>query len=216
MMEDKSVKNFFNIIDSVLLCMFRVFAFCVMLYGVAYLGEIHGVILLIILCIFGVFYSKEILNNFKKDTDDESNLTVKYKYVGEYEKPKKQTVGSAGIDLFNNTDKAFTIKPNESVYIPTGMFVEIPEGYVGLLFARGSLGYKYGCTLTNSVGVIDSDYRGEIMARITNISQESHTIKAGERCIQLVIVPVPDTKYVEDELNVTERGTNGFGSTGRD
>ena len=69
-MEDKSVKNFFNIIDSVLLCMFRVFAFCVMLYGVAYLGEIPGVILLIILCIFGVFYSKEILNNFKKDTDE--------------------------------------------------------------------------------------------------------------------------------------------------
>lgn len=216
MTEENIIKNFFNIIDSVLLCMFRVFAFCVMLYGVAYLGEIPGVILLIILCIFGVFYSKEILNNFKKDTDDESNLTVKYKYVGEYEKPKKQTVGSAGIDLFNNTDKAFTIKPNESVYIPTGMFVEIPEGYVGLLFARGSLGYKYGCTLTDSVGVIDSDYRGEIMARITNISQESHTIKAGERCIQLVIVPVPDTKYVEDELNVTERGTNGFGSTGRD
>lgn len=215
-MEDKSVKNFFNIIDSVLLCMFRVFAFCVMLYGVTYLGGIAGGILLIILCIFGVFYSKEILNNFKKDTDDESNLTVKYKYVGEYEKPKKQTVGSAGIDLFNNTDKAFTIKPNESVYIPTGMFVEIPEGYVGLLFARGSLGYKYGCTLTNSVGVIDSDYRGEIMARITNISQESHTIKAGERCIQLVIVPVPDTEYVEEELSDSERGTGGFGSTGRE
>lgn len=211
-----SIKNFFNIIDSVLLCMFRVFAFCVMLYGVAYLGGIVGALLLIILCIFGVFYSKEILNNFKKDTDDESNLTVKYKYIGNYEKPKKQTVGSAGIDLFNNTDKDFVINPSESVYIPTGMFVEIPEGYVGLLFARGSLGYKYGCTLTNSVGVIDSDYRGEIMARITNISQESHTIKAGERCIQLVIVPVPDTKYVEDELNVTERGTNGFGSTGRD
>ena len=215
-MEDMSIKNFFNIIDSVLLCMFRVFAFCVMLYGVAYLGGIVGALLLIILCIFGVFYSKEILNNFKKDTDDESNLTVKYKYIGNYEKPKKQTVGSAGIDLFNNTDKDFVINPSESVYIPTGMFVEIPEGYVGLLFARGSLGYKYGCTLTNSVGVIDSDYRGEIMARITNISQESHTIKAGERCIQLVIVPVPDTKYVEDELNVTERGTNGFGSTGRD
>lgn len=214
-MEDTSVKNFFNIIDSVLFCMFRVFAFCVMLYGVAYLGGIAGAILLIILCIFGIFYSKEILNNFKKDTEDESNLTVKYKYVGEYEKPKKQTVGSAGIDLFNNTDKAFTIKPNESVYIPTGMFVEIPEGYVGLLFARGSLGYKGGCTLTNSVGVIDSDYRGEVMARITNISQKPHTIKAGERCVQLVIVPVPDTEYIEDELNVTERGTNGFGSTGR-
>ena len=72
-----------------------------------------------------------------------------------------------------------------------------------------------GCTLTNSVGVIDSDYRGEVMARITNISQESHTIKAGERCVQLVIVPVPETEYIEEELNVTERGTNGFGSTGR-
>lgn len=213
-MEDTSVKNFFNIIDSVLLCMFRVFAFCVMLYGVAYLGEIPGVILLIILCIFGVFYPKEI-PSLKKDKGCEGSLTVKYKYVGNYEKPKKQTVGSAGIDLFNNTDKAFTIKPNESVYIPTGMFVEIPEGYVGLLFARGSLGYKYGCTLTNSVGVIDSDYRGEIMARITNISKEQHIIKPGERCVQLVIVPAPDTEYVEEELSDSERGTGGFGSTGR-
>ena len=142
-------------------------------------------------------------------------MKVKYRYVGNYEKPKKQTVGSAGIDLFNNTDKAFTIKPNESVYVPTGMFVEIPDGYVGLLFARGSLGYKYGCTLTNSVGVIDSDYRGEVMARITNISQEPHTIEAGERCVQLVIVPVPDTEYVEEELSDTERGISGFGSTGR-
>lgn len=96
------------------------------------------------------------------------------------------------------------------------MFVEIPEGYVGLLFARGSLGYKYGCTLTNSVGVIDSDYRGEIMARITNISQEPHTIKPGERCVQLVIIPAPDTEYVEEELSDSERDTGGFGSTGRE
>lgn len=213
-MEDKSVKNFFNIIDSVLFCMFRVFAFCVMLYGVAYLGGIAGVILLIILMIFGIFCSKEVLD-FKEDKGCEGNLTIKYKYVGEYEKPKKQTVGSAGIDLFNNTDKDIIINPGEYAIISTGMFVEIPEGYVGLLFARGSLGYKYGCTLTNSVGVIDSDYRGEVMARITNISQKSHTIKAGERCVQLVIVPVPETEYVEEELNVTERGTNGFGSTGR-
>ena len=194
--------------------MFRVFAFCVMLYGVIYLGGIAGGILLIILCIFGVFYPKEI-PNLKKYKGCEGSLTVKYKYIGNYEKPKKQTVGSAGIDLFNNTDKDITIKPGEYAIISTGFYVEIPEGYVGLLFARGSLGYKYGCTLTNSVGVIDSDYRGEVMARITNISQESHTIKAGERCVQLVIVPVPDTEYIEEELNNTERGTNGFGSTGR-
>lgn len=213
-MEDTSVKNFFSIIDSVLFCMFRVFAFCVMLYGVTHLGGIAGGILLIILCIFGVFYPKEI-PSLKKDKGCEGSLTIKYKYVGNYEKPKKQTVGSVGIDLFNNTDKAFTIKPNESVYIPTGMFVEIPEGYVGLLFARGSLCYKYGCTLTNSVGVIDSDYRGEIMTRITNISKEQHIIKPGERCVQLVIVPAPDTEYVEKELSDSERGTGGFGSAGR-
>lgn len=142
-------------------------------------------------------------------------MKIKYRYIGNYEKPKKQTVGSAGIDLFNNTDKDIEIKPGEYAIISTGFYVEIPEGYVGLLFARGSLGYKYGCTLTNSVGVIDSDYRGEVMARITNISRESHTIKSGERCVQLVIVPVPETEYIEEELNVTERGTNGFGSTGR-
>ena len=213
-MEDMSVKNFFNIIDSVLLCMFRVFAFCVMLYGVTYLGGIAGGILLIILCIFGVFYPKEI-PSLKKDKGCEGSLTVKYKYVGNYEKPKKQTVGSAGIDLFNNTDKDIEIKPGEYAIISTGFFVEIPEGYVGLLFARGSLGYKYGCTLTNSVGVIDSDYRGEVMARITNISQEPHTIKAGERCVQLAIMPILDTEYVEDDLSDTERGISGFGSTGR-
>ena len=69
---------------------------------------------MIILCIFGVFYPKEI-HSLKKDKSCEGSLTVKYKYVGNYEKPKKQTVGSAGIDIFNNTDKAFTIKPNESV-----------------------------------------------------------------------------------------------------
>lgn len=142
-------------------------------------------------------------------------MKIKYRYIGNYEKPKKQTVGSTGIDLFNNTDKDITINPGEYAIISTGFYVEIPEGYVGLLFARGSLGYKYGCTLINSVGVIDSDYRGEVMARITNISQESHTIKAGERCAQLVIVPIPDTEYIEEELNDTERGTNGFGSTGR-
>lgn len=115
-------------------------------------------------------------------------MKIKYQYKGNYQSPKKQTIGSAGIDLFNNTDKDITIKPGEYAIISTGFHVEIPEGYVGLLFARGSLGYKYGCTLTNSVGVIDSDYRGEVMARITNISQEQHTIKAGERCVQLVFL----------------------------
>lgn len=142
-------------------------------------------------------------------------MRIKYQYKGNYQSPKKQTVGSAGIDLFNNTDKDIAIEPGEYAIISTGFYVEIPDGYVGLLFARGSLGYKYGYTLTNSVGVIDSDYRGEVMARITNISQAPHTIKAGERCVQLVIMPILDTEYVEEELSDTERGISGFGSTGR-
>lgn len=89
-------------------------------------------------------------------------MRIKYQYKGNYQSPKKQTVGSAGIDLFNNTDKDITINPGEYTIISTGFYVEIPEGYVGLLFARGSLGYKYGCTLTNSVGVIDSESLVEI------------------------------------------------------
>ena len=89
------------------------------------------------------------------------------------------------------------------------------RGYVGLLFARSSLGFKYSCTLANSVGVIDSDYRGEIKAKIINHGKEAHTFTPGERFAQLVIVPVPQIELVESELSETERGEGGFGSTGK-
>ena len=142
-------------------------------------------------------------------------MKINFKYIGDFDAPKIQTSGAAGLDLFNNEKEIRILEEGKSIVISTGFYVEIPEGYVGLLFTRGSLGYKYGCTLTNSVGVIDSDYRGEVMARITNISQDPHTIKAGERCVQLVIMPILDTEYVEDELSNPERGISGFGSTGR-
>lgn len=143
------------------------------------------------------------------------SIKIKYRYEGNFEKPKKQTSGAAGIDLVNNDAHSCTVEVGDSAIISTGVFIEIPEGYVGLLFARSSLGFKYSCTLANSVGVIDSDYRGEIKAKIVNHGKEAHTFTPGERFAQLVIVPVPQIELVESELSETERGEGGFGSTGK-
>lgn len=143
-------------------------------------------------------------------------MKINYKYVGIYEEPKMQTNGSAGIDLVNNSENSFVISPNESVVIPTGMFIEIPKGYVGLLFVRSSLGFKQDLTLSNAVGVIDSDYRGEIKAKIINHSPLTRIIEKGERFCQLVIVPYLKPELVKvDELEKTKRNIGGMGSTGK-
>lgn len=143
-------------------------------------------------------------------------MKINYKYVGIYEEPKMQTDGSAGIDLVNNSESSFVILPNESVVIPTGMFIEIPKGYVGLLFVRSSLGFKQDLTLSNAVGVIDSDYRGEIKAKIINHSPLTRIIEKGERFCQLVIVPYLTPELVKvDELEKTKRNIGGMGSTGK-
>lgn len=97
----------------------------------------------------------------------------------------------------------------------TGIAVEIPKGYVGLLFSRSSV-YKVGDVLCNSVGVIDSDYRGEIIFKFYNVMSTGKKYNIGDRIGQLVIIPIPDIELVEvNELNNTERGANGFGSTGK-
>lgn len=143
-------------------------------------------------------------------------LDIKFKYIGDFKPPQIQTDGAAGIDLFNNSNNGVTIEPGEVKEVSTGFFVEIPKGYVGLIFARSSLGFKYNCTLINSVGVIDSDYRGEIKAKIVNLGKITHTIGEGERCVQLVIVPHIQANFIQvDKLSETDRGTAGFGSTGK-
>lgn len=143
-------------------------------------------------------------------------MRIKYKYVGNFDAPRKQTADAAGVDLFNNTNNNIEIKPGESKIVDTGFFIEIPKNYVGLLAPRSSLGFKFDCTLSNSVGIIDSDYRGEVKAKIINLSKNTHIIEPGERVAQLVIVPIAQYELEKVEaLSETDRGEKGFGSTGR-
>lgn len=129
------------------------------------------------------------------------------------------TIGSpfaAGADLYSAEKKEITVKPGETNFIGTGIATEIPEGYVGLVFARSGLACKRDLAPANKVGVIDSDYRGEIKVAIHNHGTEARTIEKGERIAQMVIVPYLTAEYEEtEELSETVRGEGGFGSTGR-
>ena len=130
--------------------------------------------------------------------------------------PTYETEGSAGADLRAYLDEPVTLMPGERKLIPTGLAVAVPTGYGGFVFARSGLSSKYGVSLANCVGVIDSDYRGEVKISVINHSDEPYTVKNGERIAQLVIMPVDLCEYgLCDELDDTERGTGGFGSTGR-
>lgn len=131
--------------------------------------------------------------------------------------PEVKTEFSAGADLKAKAEKPIVIKPSESAEIHTGVYLEIPNGYVGLLFVRSSFGKK-GLMLKNSVGVIDSDYRGEIIALVMNNSSEDIVLTDGERFSQIVIVPclsLKDNIEVVEQLEKTGRGGGGFGSTGK-
>ena len=122
---------------------------------------------------------------------------------------------SAGADLYACLNEAVSIAPGQAFLIHTGIALEIPEGCAGLIFARSGLASKKGLAPSNKVGVIDSDYRGEIMVSLFNHSKEAQTVEPGERIAQLVITPYITAKWnVTDELNETDRGKGGFGSTG--
>lgn len=131
--------------------------------------------------------------------------------------PQRATEGSAGADLFACIDEPVEIKPGEIKVIKTGIAIEIPDkNYAAFVYARSGLGIKHGICLANGVGVIDSDYRGEICVGLCNISQTSYTVEQGERVAQMVIMPVDCAVYEEViDINSTERGTGGFGSTGK-
>lgn len=124
---------------------------------------------------------------------------------------------SAGADLYALTNgEAVTFQPNETKIIHTGIAMEIPEGYAGLIYARSGIANKCGLAPSNKVGVVDSDYRGEIMVSLHNHSNEVQEIADGERIAQMVIAPFLNVEYNEvDELSDTERGIGGFGSTGK-
>ena len=129
--------------------------------------------------------------------------------------PTYGTEYSAGADLYALLELKIEIKPHETVFVHTGISVEIPEGYCGLIFARSSMGAKRGLAPANKVGVIDADYRGEIMVTLHNHSEIPQTVEPGERIAQLAIVPFLKAEFeVAEELSDTTRGAGGFGSTG--
>ena len=131
--------------------------------------------------------------------------------------PAYATAGSAGMDLRACIDEPMTLRPMERVKVPAGFAIALPgPQWAAYIFARSGLGIKSGITLPNCVGVIDSDYRGEIVVALVNLSDTDYTIQPGDRVAQLVIMPVTQAEItVVDELDETERGTGGFGSTGR-
>ena len=122
---------------------------------------------------------------------------------------------AAGADLYACLDGDITVKPHETVLIPTGIAMEIPLGYAGLIYARSGLATKKGLAPANKVGVVDCDYRGEVKVALHNHSEIAQTVSAGERVAQMVIAPYLAAEFVvADELSDTVRGAGGFGSTG--
>ena len=129
--------------------------------------------------------------------------------------PAYGSADAAGADLYAVMDAPLSLAPGQTALVKTGLAVEIPAGFVGLVCARSGLATKRGLAPANKVGVIDADYRGEIMVALHNHSAETQTIEHGERVAQLVLVPYLTASYEQAEsLTDTDRGAGGFGSTG--
>ena len=123
---------------------------------------------------------------------------------------------AAGADIYAALEEAVTIEPGETKLIPTGLAFEIPEGYAGFVFARSGMATKRNLAPANKVGVIDSDYRGEVMTALHNHGRESQNVEPGERIAKMVIAPYITANFIlSDSLDDTDRGEGGFGSTGR-
>lgn len=132
-----------------------------------------------------------------------------------YELPRYETVGAAGLDLRAHLDGPVTLEPLERRLIPTGLYIELPYGYEAQVRPRSGLSLKRGLTCVNAVGTVDSDYRGELRVPLINLSREAQEIAPGERIAQLVLAKHGIVAWQEvDELEGSERGAGGFGSTG--
>ena len=144
-------------------------------------------------------------------------LSVKVKKLApEARLPEYGSPEAAGADLHACLPAPVSIAPGETAFIPTGLAVEIPRGYAGFVYARSGLSCKRGLAPANKVGVIDSDYRGEVLVCLHNHGGEAQTVEDGDRVAQLVVAPVAQANFVEAEaLADTVRGAGGLGSTGR-
>ena len=142
---------------------------------------------------------------------------VKIKLLNENAKiPTYGSIDAAGADIYANIDSEITIKPHETVFIKTGLAFAIPKGLVGLVYARSGLSCKQGLAPANKVGVIDSDYRGELMVALHNHSEEEKIVHPNDRIAQIVFTPYVKASFLEtNNLDETIRGNGGFGSTGQ-
>ena len=144
-------------------------------------------------------------------------MIVKIKNLSNNQLPAYQTAGAAGVDLRANLPEApISLAPLERTLVPTGLYLEVPEGYEAQVRPRSGLAAKHGITVINSPGTIDSDYRGEVRVPIVNLSNETFTIAHGERIAQMVFAKYEQVTFQEaTALSETERGSAGFGSTGK-
>ncbi|NOZ34681.1 MAG: dUTP diphosphatase [Chlorobi bacterium] len=143
-------------------------------------------------------------------------MNIKIVNTSKHKLPAYETELSAGMDLRANTDKPVTLKPLGRALIKTGLFIELPEGYEAQIRPRSGLAYKHGISVLNTPGTIDADYRGEIGIILVNLSNEDFTINDGERICQMIIAKHEKAELIEVEiLNKTERGSGGFGHTGK-
>jgi len=143
-------------------------------------------------------------------------VKIKIVNTSKHTLPEYATIHSAGMDIRANLDSPVIMKPLERKLIPTGLFIELPEGYEAQIRPRSGLAIKKGITVLNSPGTIDADYRGEICVILINLSAEDFVIEDGERICQMVIAAHAQAELVQVEtLNETERGVGGFGHTGK-
>jgi dUTP pyrophosphatase len=144
------------------------------------------------------------------------DLNVKIVNKSNHQLPSYATAGSAGMDLKANTDVPISLKPMERWLFPTGIYIQLPDGYEAQIRPRSGLAAKYGITVTNCVGTIDSDYTGEIKVSLINLSTDTVVIYPGDRIAQMVVAKYEKVTWEEvAALDETERGDGGFGSTGR-
>lgn len=144
-------------------------------------------------------------------------FTVKYMKLNKFAKePTRGSAEAAGYDLYAATDSKCEIQPHQTVKIGTGLSIELPSGTFGAIFARSGLATKQGLRPANCVGVVDSDYRGEVIVAIHNDTNDTQAIQAGDRIAQLVVLPYTSVDFDEvEKLSETDRGEGGFGSTGK-
>ncbi|MBC5993799.1 dUTP diphosphatase [Pontibacter cellulosilyticus] len=144
-----------------------------------------------------------------------NNLKVNVINQSKHALPSYQTIHSAGMDLRANLEVPVILKPLQRALLPTGLFIELPEGHEAQIRPRSGLAYKHGISIVNSPGTIDADYRGEIKVLLVNLSDQDFVVEDGERIAQMVVAKYERVEWAEAEtLTGTERGAGGYGSTG--